>query len=199
MQNIYEPQFNSHSYILKIDKTKTITSENLRLRIPSAADFPHIFSATKQKGFNDGMLWDPPTSMEELIEPLQKGIKAWEEGRGYGFTIEDINTAEFLGRISIRETENENVWNVGFWTHPRHQGKGIMTEALSLILHFGFKDLQATSIDACYAIWNKASEKVLTNNGMSFIKYIEKAFKKHGKWVDENMVAIGLGEWENMK
>ena len=162
-------------------------------------DIPHIFSATRYEGFNDGMVWEAPKNSEELIEPYHRGIKAWEEGKGYGFTIEDKETREFLGKISIRNTEIKDRWNVGFWTHPEHQKKGIMTEGLGGIIEFGFKSLGARAIDACHAIWNKGSEKVLKRNGMKFVEYLEKGFRKNGKWVEQNLLAINREEWSELK
>ncbi|MDV2996242.1 MAG: hypothetical protein N4J56_005896 [Chroococcidiopsis sp. SAG 2025] len=46
---------------------------------------PHIFSATRYEGFNDGILWEQPTKDKELIEPQENSIKAWENGEAYAF------------------------------------------------------------------------------------------------------------------
>lgn len=173
----------------------TIESNNLRLRGPSKEDIPHIFSATKVADFNDGMAWEAPKKITELDAPLKRSLESWKTGNGFAFTIEQKETGEFLGRISIRKTKIEKVWNIGFFTHPNHQGKGIMTEAVKNVLHFGFTHLKAIRIEAAYAIWNKGSEKVMHNNGMQFFKYIEKGLLKNGKWVPENAVAIDYKDW----
>jgi len=36
----------------------------------------HIWSASRYPGFNDGMVWDTPTSMDDLTEPLRRSLKA---------------------------------------------------------------------------------------------------------------------------
>lgn len=171
-------------------KTYTIETIDLLLRVPNEEDIPFVFSATRYKGFNDGMQWDPPKSIAELTAPLQRSHEKWDKGEAFGFTIENKSTSEFLGRISIRPTTENHVWNVGFWTHPEQQNKGVMSEALAAVVNFGFKQLQATRIEAAYATWNKASEKVLLKNGFTFVEYIEKGIFKNGKWVPENLVAI---------
>lgn len=158
-------------------------------------DIPFIFAATRYEGFNDGMLWEPPASIEEMTPPFHRSIKAWEEGRGFTFSIVRKDLNKFAGRISIRETAEEEVWNVGFFTHPEEQGKGIMTEALKAVLAFGFETLGATSITAAYATWNKASERVLQKNGFEFVEFIEKGFQKRGEWVAENLLAIHRKNW----
>ena len=124
------------------------------LRIPSEVDIPHIFSATRHKGFNAGMAWEAPASEAELTAPLLRTLEAWKYGNGIAFTMEERETGDFLGRISIRKTKTKDVWNIGFFTHPNHQGKGIMTEAVKAILQFGFSHLKASRIEAAYAVWN---------------------------------------------
>lgn len=184
---------------MKIKKTITLEVDDLRLRIPSLGDIPEIFEATKYPGFNDGMGWDAPNSPEELIKPYYNAIKAWEEGKAYVFSIEQFESSKLLGRISIRQTKEIGRWNVGFWTHPKHQNKGIMTKALSRVLSFGFDHLDAIVIEAYHALWNVGSEMVLKKNRMKFIKYVKKGFKKKGEWVEENLLAIERSEWENYK
>lgn len=159
-------------------------------------DIPHIFSATRYVGFNDGMLWDPPANEQELIAPYEANAKAWADGHAYCFTIEDKGSKNFIGRISIRPKE-DSTWNFGFWTHPEKQNHGYMTEAVSALMKFGFEELGALRITACHAVWNRASEAVLKKTGMQFIEYIPKGFQKHGKWVPENLLAISKQEWES--
>jgi ribosomal-protein-alanine N-acetyltransferase len=172
-------------------------SDRFKLRIPSEDDIPFIFSATRHDGFNDGMQWDAPENESDLLKPLQDNIEAWKSGSGYTFTIECKKRNDLKGRISIRKAEAEKVWHVGFWTHPKEQGKGVMTEALAAVIEFGFKQLGALKIQSCYAIWNKASEKVMINNGMKFEKYIEQGLYKKGEWVPENQLEISKEEWQN--
>lgn len=180
---------------MTIPNSLVLETERLKLRIPQAEDIPHVFSASQYDGFTDGMLWEPPESEEQLIESLQNSLQAWNDGSGYAFTIEQKESGAFLGRISIRKTKEEGCWNIGFWTHPAHQGQGIMTEALQAIIDFGFTQLSAAKLEACYALWNKASEQVLRKNGMEFIRYIEKGFLKNGKWEEENLLGIERGGW----
>lgn len=174
-----------------------ISTGNYRLRAPDESDIDFIFSATRYKGFNDGMQWDAPKNKEELYSALERNRTAWAKGEAYGFTIESAGPERTrLGRTSIRTTEEKGCWDIGFWTHPEYQGKGIMTEVVRALLEFGFTELKAAKIRATYATWNKASEKVLVNNGFKFVKHIEKGLKKQGEWVSENEMALSVDQWE---
>jgi len=73
-----------------------------------------------------------------------------------------------------------------------------MTEALKGVLKFGFEELSAVKIEACHALWNKASEKVLKRNGMMFERYLEQGFKKNGQWVEENLLVINREKWNEI-
>ncbi len=182
--------------MLPLPLSTQLTTERLLLRAPSRKDFPHIFSATRYAGFNDGMLWEPPTTIDELEVPLANGLQAWEEGIGYGFAFERKTDGQFLGRISIRQEREENVWSIGFWTHPSQQGQGYMQEAVQAILQLGFERLGAQRIEACHACWNKASERVLQKRGFRFLRYIEQGFQKQGVWVAENLLGVGRDDWK---
>ncbi len=173
----------------------TLQTDRCVLRHPSLADIPYICSAAHVPGFTDGMQWSPPLFQDDLIDPHEDNCKAWEEDRAYCFTIASLSSGVFLGRITIRKQEDSGVWDLGFFTHPNHYGNGYMTEAVREMMRFGFEQLGATQIVADHALWNKASEAVLKNNGMIFLEYISKGFMKNGSWVEENLLGITKSNW----
>ncbi|MCI4671170.1 MAG: GNAT family N-acetyltransferase [Bacteroidia bacterium] len=166
----------------------TLASQNLTLRAPREEDIPHIFSATRYPGFNDGMQWAPPESMGELFPNLHAHIEAWKKAEAFGFVITERESEKFLGRISLRPTQDTGTWDIGYWTHPENQRKGIMTEAIGRVLQFAEEELKAKDVVAAYATWNKASQRVLEKNGFIYLKHLPKGFKKKGKWVPENLM-----------
>lgn len=184
---------------MNLPKNYIIETARCRLRCASLEDIPYIFSATRYQGFNDGMLWEPPTKEEELIKPHENSIRAWENGDSYTFSIESKDSKNFIGRISIRRTEELGVWSIGFWTYPIYQGQGYMTECAQAILYFGFSELKAEKIIAFHALWNKASERVLKKIGMIFVEYVPQGFIKKGKWVEENRLEISRKDWKMKK
>jgi [ribosomal protein S5]-alanine N-acetyltransferase len=146
-------------------------------------------------GFNDGMVWEPPAHMDELYKPLQENLLAWETGTAFVFTITALHSKILLGRIGMRRSEQMNVWNIGFWTHPEYQRQGYMTEAAQALMEFGFDRLDVIRIEADYALWNKGSQRVLEKIGMKFMKYIPQGFQKKGQWIEENKMGVTKEEW----
>jgi ribosomal-protein-alanine N-acetyltransferase len=54
---------------------------------------------------------------------------------------------------------------VGYELHPSHQHKGIMQEALTTVLHYGFRVLQLKSVTAFPTVDNVSSIRLLERNG----------------------------------
>lgn len=172
-----------------------LETSRLLLRIVSEGDIPAVFAASQVPGFTDGMLWEPPATTAELRENLLKSLAAWDTGQAFAFSIYQTGDSALVGRIGIRKTETNDVWNLGFWTHPDHQGRGFMTEAAHRIIELGFTELNAHQIEAFYAAWNQASRRVLEKLGMKFMEHRPRGFLKRGKWVPDNRMVISRQEW----
>jgi [ribosomal protein S5]-alanine N-acetyltransferase len=173
----------------------SIETARCLLRCSSVEDIPSIFEATRVPEFHKGMESEAPEMIEQLYEALTENSLAWAAGRLFSFTIADLASNVLLGRIGIHKNTRLGVWNLGFWTHPEHQRKGYMTEAVTAIIGFGFDQLDAAQIEACYALWNKSSQRVLEKAGMKFVGYIPHAFQKKGRWIEANKVRITKQEW----
>lgn len=183
---------------MRFPVTLVLYTPRLRLRHVSLRDLPQIWSASRHPGFNEGMVWEPPNDQSELMEPHQRACEAWSNDEYYCFTIADRETDEMIGRIVIRP-DPDSGWNLGYWTHPLHQGKGYMSEAAARMLDFGFNELNANRITAAHALWNAASRRVLEKIGMHFIEHIPHGFLKRGEWVAEDKLAIARSQWQQAK
>jgi ribosomal-protein-alanine N-acetyltransferase len=180
---------------MTLPMTYAIETERCRLRIVSAEDIPHVFSASRFPGFNDGMVWEAPHTIEELEAPHRKSILKWKRGEAYTFTIEAKDTAVFIGRIGLRAETEANVWSVGFWTHPDKQGHGFASEALRAIVDLAFSQLDAVSVEGCHALWNVASRRVFEKAGMTFSRHVPEGFRKNGSWVPEDCFSTDRNQW----
>ncbi|HET7899041.1 MAG TPA: GNAT family N-acetyltransferase [Flavisolibacter sp.] len=74
--------------------------------------------------------------------------------------------AEHVGTIGLWRIEKENHRaEIGYMLEPRLHGKGLMSEALLAVVHYGFTGLQLHSIEARIDPRNKASEALLKKTG----------------------------------
>ena len=171
-----------------ITKNHIIETKRLRLRLPIISDLQSVFDASKTKGFNDGMVWSPSETVEELLPNHYQSLDNWEKGNSYTFSIDNKESSEFVGRISIRI--KNMVWDIGFMTFPQHQGNGYMTEATKAMIDFGFNTLKAKRIEIGHAIWNDASKKIINKCGFIYLRNNPKGFQKNGEWVEEVLYYI---------
>ncbi len=182
---------------MKIALDFVLETPRCRLRAPAEADIPHVFSASRVPGFTEGMLWEPPETLAELHGPLGRNLAAWRSGTAYTFTVE-TKAFVFAGRVALRRTAQDR-WNLGFWTHPEQQGKGYTAEAAAAVLNFGFTQLGAERVEACHALWNLKSRRVLTKLGMTFVRRVPEGFQKNGVWVAEDCLEVSSEAWLNLK
>ena len=170
---------------LLVGRDEEIITTRCRLRYPDESDIPHIWSASQTPNFNDGMRWEPPSSIGEIKEPLRKAQESWASGNHYNWAIESKKNRDFIGWISIRRESGEREWSIGFWVHPAKQSQGFATECAASVLEFGFSRLGAKIITAAHATWNTASGRVLRRIGMTYVRTNPRGFKKNNAWVEE--------------
>lgn len=178
-----------HDYIL--------TTERLHLRRLSRDDAPYVLSACQTPGFNDGMTWEPVHTIEETHIFTDYANDLWDKGEKFVWTIEDKNTASFIGRIELGRDDNlgDGIWGLGYWIHPTQQGKGYATEATYEAIRFAFETLHADSIVSSHHDWNEASGRVLTKVGMKHTGFSEGRTMKKGKPVRSAEYWLDRTDW----
>ncbi len=145
----------------------TLSSNRLTLTLASLEDLPFIHelqSYPESAEFNT--LPEPKN-----IEVTRKTVSEWEEHHAkesierFHFKISEGETPVGLIGINLgaKRYRRGEVW---YTVHPQNWGKGIATEALSLVLEFGFDQLILHRIQAGCAVGNLGSIKVLEKVGM---------------------------------
>ena len=177
-----------------ITRNFSITTDRLLLKIPEISDIPLIFKATRVPGFNGGMVWNPPEDQASMMPYFQETLQKWDKQIQFCFSIYNIKNKELIGRIDVRKVA-ESLWNLGYFTLPEHQGNGFMTKAVEALLEFSFKTLQLNELEAGFALWNTASQKVMSNNRMTYKCDRKEGFKKNGQWVAEKVYSITREQW----
>lgn len=166
-----------------------IETERLILAKPQKSDLEVIFEATRVKGFNDGMLWDPPEKIEDMYPFLDELIKSWEKNLQYCFSIYEKENNNFVGRVTLRP-DSEAVWDLGYFIVPKQQSNGYMTESVKALINFAFTTLKAKEVIGKVADWNKSSRGVLINSNMKLKETNRDGFVRNGTVCDEEVYFI---------
>ena len=178
----------------KLDRTASIRipfetvleTRRLLLRSVNILDSDVVWEASRFDGFNDGMVWDPPSCREELAEIAQRNIDSWLNGTDYVFTV-CLGAADVpIGRVGLHQKDAADVWNIGFWIHPHHWGHGFAPEAARAVLDFALDRLKARKVVTSHAIWNKRSEAVIRRLGFDYVRENPEGFWKSGRPVAEH-------------
>jgi [ribosomal protein S5]-alanine N-acetyltransferase len=77
-----------------------------------------------------------------------------------------------------------------------HAGKGLMTEAVGVIIPFVFDTLGLHRIHAAFLPDNAASRRVLEKNGFKEEGFAEKYLQIDGKWCDHVLFGLTRERYE---
>jgi RimJ/RimL family protein N-acetyltransferase len=83
---------------------------------------------------------------------------------------------------------------IGYWIAAPFRGKGIMTQALPVVLRYGREVRGLLRFEAPVFAHNLASERVLLKCGFTMEGLAPKAYFKGGKYIDAKMFALTLPE-----
>ncbi|MBI5065892.1 GNAT family N-acetyltransferase [Candidatus Woesearchaeota archaeon] len=133
----------------------------------------------------------------ELIKNLHRSPqKTKKEKTSYDLGIELKETNKIIGMVALFKIDktSKNA-ELGFWLGKKHWNKGITSEAVKLILDFGFKKLKFKKIYAKVMHPNIASIKVLEKFHFKKEGTFRKHIFKNGKWLDDLMFGLLKSEY----
>jgi ribosomal-protein-alanine N-acetyltransferase len=155
---------------MNIEMNQTeLLSGRLKLRFIELSDLHSIHCLHSLPETDEFNTLGIPENSEETKTIIESWILAHgqEEILNYTFAIEEINTNSFIGLFGLKLWANKHrrgeIW---YKLHSDYWGKGYATEALNLILDFGFDTLNLHRIQAGCAVANIGSIKVLEKAGM---------------------------------
>jgi ribosomal-protein-alanine N-acetyltransferase len=115
------------------------------------------------------MLWDPHESLRDSENFLRFVRERYSRGDPAGWGIEDRETGRFIGSCGIQAWSPENARaELGYVLAREHWGRGIMTEAVSAVVGFGFERIGFNRLEARCLDGNAASARVLEKAGMTY-------------------------------
>jgi ribosomal-protein-alanine N-acetyltransferase len=164
---------------------QNLESERLLLRQITPDDVNEIFA-----------LRSNPETMKYIPRPLATTkddamghIKMIQDkivsNEGINWAITEKGNPKMIGIIGHYRIRWEHFRSeIGYMLLPEHQGKGIITEAIQLLVDYGFNEMKMHSLEAIIDPKNTASARVLEKN--NFVK--EAHFKENefydGKFLD---------------
>ena len=162
-----------------------MATERLVLRQMTHADAPEVFKLRAEPSVSEYIAREPYTKPEEVtefIDKITKGITNNENGY-WAIALKTDN--KLIGTCCIWHISQEHERaEIGYELHPDFQGKGIMQEALPMLLTYAFKTLKLHSIEAVVYPKNMPSIRLLEKFGFVREAYFKENFRFRNKFQD---------------
>jgi ribosomal-protein-alanine N-acetyltransferase len=111
-----------------------------------------------------------PSRLDEALEFIDKIQAEYKKKESVSWAIHLEDEPLMIGSICLWNfSADRKTAEVGYDLHPVQQNKGIMTEALRAVLHFGFERLSLDTIKAYTHHANESSKRLLIKNGFAIV------------------------------
>ena len=170
---------------------KNLETNRLLLRRVSQNDVPEILEL---RGNPETMKFIPRplvTTSDEALAHYKMIDDKIEKNEGINWAITLKGNPKLIGIIGHYRIQAENHrCEIGYMILPQYNGQGIVTEAIKVVLEYGFENLQMHSIEAVIDPENFASERVLQKNGFVKEAHILENERYEGKFLDTVIYSI---------
>jgi [ribosomal protein S5]-alanine N-acetyltransferase len=167
--------------ILNFNPFPVINTERLVLRQLTKDDADSLFWVRSNLEVGKYIPRQPYQSKEDAIAFITKTEIFIPNNESIIWAIATKNTDTVIGTICLWNIKKEDYRaEVGYELHPNYWGKGIMQEALTVVLDYGFRDMKLHSIAAVINPDNEASIKLVEKN-----KFIKEAHFKEDYYHNE--------------
>ena len=175
---------------MKIDNNKgifpIITTDQLVCRQITTADAPILHQYWSDSDVTEYMSLEPFKNIEETLDmiALLNSLPENKEGIRWAITRKGDNRA--LGTCGFHNSKPEHFRvEMGYELGKEYWGQGIMTEALTAILDYGFKHMDYNRVEAFVNYGNMRSTGILEKLGFQREGILREYEYNRGKFVNQ--------------
>ena len=192
---------------LSPDPTPVLTGKRVMLRAPLSRDYA-AWSALRRTSRDFLKPFEPRWTDADLARRiyaarLMRGRAEARQGTDFTFFIFDRTgrKAQLVGGVTLSNIRRRAAQqaNLGYWMGQDFAGKGMMSEAVGLLLPFVFDTLSLHRLHAAFLPHNMASRRVLEKNGFKEDGYADSYLQIDGKWADHVLFALTRERWDSLQ
>jgi [ribosomal protein S5]-alanine N-acetyltransferase len=170
---------------------QNLESDRLLLRQITPEDVHEVFALRSNAEIMKYIPRPLVTTNEEALEHITMIQDKLEKNEGINWAITIKGNIKLIGIIGHYRMRWEHFRSeIGYMLLPEYHGKGIITEAIKLMIDYGFDQMSMHSLEGIIDPANTASARVLEKNG--FVK--EAHFKENeffdGKFLDSVIYSL---------
>lgn len=175
-----------------------LETERLLLRPLRDDDFDALYAMRADVEVARYLYWEAQTE-DEVRAMLARKIASTsveKEGDVLAVAAELRATGEFVADLILHLGDTRHrCGEIGYITHPAHQGRGYATEACARLLHVAFDEVGLHRVIGRLEARNVASARVLEKLGLRLeAHFVENEWVKE-EWQSELVYAILEREW----
>jgi ribosomal-protein-alanine N-acetyltransferase len=141
--------------------------------------------------------WNPRSApgyftLEGVLADIRDKRRQQEADAVYSLGIFERVGGALLGRITLSRITRGPFQNagLGYWLDERHNGRGLMSEAVGAVLTYAFGPLGLHRVEAATLLHNHGSQRVLMKNGFVRIGVSLRYLQIDGCWQDHVLFAV---------
>jgi ribosomal-protein-alanine N-acetyltransferase len=142
----------------------------------------------------------PPDALTEAayVRRIRRLATEWKTDEGYSFHVFQKERGCLVGGIGLTQVKRgvAQTATLGYWVGEPYQRRGYTTEAVKLIVRFGFQQLKLHRIEAACLPENIASRRVLEKAGFVREGYARLYLRIAGDWRDHLTFALLQEDFE---
>lgn len=168
-----------------------LESERILLRRLNMRDATDIFEYSRDPEVARHVLWSAHTSPSESRSYIRYMLRRYRMGEPSSWGIVWKETGRVIGTIGFMWIQPGNASaEVGYSLARAYWNRGVMTEALKLVLRFSFDRLRLNRVEAQHEVDNLASGAVMRKAGMRREGTLRQRLCNKGRFVDVDLYAI---------
>lgn len=168
-----------------------ITTSRLLLREVVALDALRLFTLRSNNEVMRFIEHNRAKSIHDIHQLIAKIDTQQANGTGINWAITLQGSDELIGTVCLFNIQNEHYRaELGYLLDPNFHGKGIMIEAVTAIIQYGFNTLGLHSMEAHINPENVASQKVLERVGFVQEGLFKENFFCGGEFTDTAIYSL---------
>ena len=174
-----------------------LNTARLRLRRLTMSDASDIYRYSRDTEVARHVLWDAHRSIADSRSYLRYMLRRYRNHEPASWGIEWRETGEIIGTIGFMWIQPDNASaEVGYSLSRNYWNRGVMTEALRVVIGHGFGSMNLNRIEAQHETTNPASGAVMRKCGMKKEGTLHERLYNKGRYVDVDLYAILKSEWK---
>lgn len=175
-----------------------LTTERLHLRQMQGDDAEALFSILSDTQVMEFYGHEPHQSLDETREMIRQTQARYASRESLRWCITLRDEARAIGTCGFHHFDEDfQRAETGYILDRAYWGKGIMTEAMSAILTYGFTEMELHRIEAIIDIANEQSKALLLKLGFTYEGNLRQRYYFRDRFEDEYYFGLLNDEWHD--